>query len=96
MSEKVNKNLMVPDTKRRSAIQIMGSLIGLVIRLLVCDFPDDIGRTGYRAWTSDRGSRNDGSGGQYVAGIYPGENHYHSDDRNCSASWDPALYGAVL
>ena len=34
MSEKVNKNLMVPDTKRRSAIQIMGSLIGLVKPLL--------------------------------------------------------------
>ena len=34
MSEKVNKNLMVPDTKRRSAIQIMGSLIGLVNPLL--------------------------------------------------------------
>ena len=34
MSEKVNKNLMVPDTKRRSAIQIMGSLIGLVKSLL--------------------------------------------------------------
>ena len=34
MSEKVNENLMVPDTKRRSAIQIMGSLIGLVKPLL--------------------------------------------------------------
>ena len=34
MSEKVNKNLMVPDTKRRSAIQIMESLIGLVKPLL--------------------------------------------------------------
>lgn len=34
MSEKVNKNLKVPDTKRRSAIQIMGSLIGLVKPLL--------------------------------------------------------------
>ena len=34
MSEKVNKNLMVPDTKRRSAIQIMGSLIGMVKPLL--------------------------------------------------------------
>lgn len=34
MREKVNKNLMVPDTKRRSAIQIMGSLIGLVKPLL--------------------------------------------------------------
>ena len=34
MSEKVNKNLMVPDTKRRSAIQIMGSLIGLIKPLL--------------------------------------------------------------
>ena len=34
MSEKVNKNLMVPDTRRRSAIQIMGSLIGLVKPLL--------------------------------------------------------------
>lgn len=34
MSEKVNENLMVPDTKRRSAIRIMGSLIGLVKPLL--------------------------------------------------------------
>ena len=34
MSEKVNENLMMPDTKRRSAIQIMGSLIGLVKPLL--------------------------------------------------------------
>ena len=34
MSEKVNENLMVSDTKRRSAIQIMGSLIGLVKPLL--------------------------------------------------------------
>lgn len=34
MSEKVNENLMVPDTKRRSAIQIMGSLVGLVKPLL--------------------------------------------------------------
>ena len=34
MSEKVNENLVVPDTKRRSAIQIMGSLIGLVKPLL--------------------------------------------------------------
>ncbi|MBN2912385.1 MAG: ABC transporter ATP-binding protein [Coprococcus sp.] len=34
MSEKVNENLVVPDTKRRSALQIMGSLIGLVKPLL--------------------------------------------------------------
>ena len=34
MSEKVNENLTVPDTKRRSAIQIMGSLIGLVKPLI--------------------------------------------------------------
>ena len=34
MSEKVNENLTVPDTKRRSAIRIMGSLIGLVKPLL--------------------------------------------------------------
>lgn len=34
MSEKVNENLMVPDTKRRSAIRIIGSLIGLVKPLL--------------------------------------------------------------
>ena len=34
MSEKVNKNLTVPGIKRRSALQIMGSLIGLVKPLL--------------------------------------------------------------
>ena len=34
MSEKVNENLTVPDTKRRSAIRIMGSLIGLVKPLI--------------------------------------------------------------
>ncbi len=34
MSEKVNENLTMPDTKRRSAIRIMGSLIGLVKPLL--------------------------------------------------------------
>ena len=34
MSEKVNENLTMPDTKRRSAIRIMGSLIGLVKPLI--------------------------------------------------------------
>ena len=105
MSENTNT------TKRRSAIQIMGSLIGLVpppapyhagsnhpwnIRLLVCDLPDDTGRAGHHAWTSDRGSRNDCSGEQYVVSIYPGKNDYESYDRNCSASWNPTLYGTVL
>ena len=66
------------------------------IRLLMRNLSDDTGRTGYRAWTSDRGSRNDCSGGQYVAGIYPGKNNYHSYDRHCSASWNPALCGTVL
>ena len=105
MSENINT------TKRRSAIRIMGSLIGSGktpapyyaggnhpwnIRLLVCDFPDDIGRTGYRAWTSDRSSRNNCSGGQYVAGICPGKNHYNSHDCDCSASRNPTLCRTVL
>ena len=56
-------------TKRRSAIQIMGSLIGLVkppapyhagsnhpwnSRISVRYFPDDSGRAGDRTWDSDR------------------------------------------
>lgn len=105
MSENTNT------TKRRSAIQIMGSLIGLVkplapyhagsnhpwnIGLFMCNLPDDTGRTGYHAWSSDRSSRNDCSGGQYVAGIYSSKNDYYSHDRNCSASWNPALCGTVL
>ena len=104
MSENINT------TKRRSAIRIMGSLIDLVKPLLhimlaaiilgtlgyVCDCPDDIGRTGYRAWTSDRSSRNNCSGGQYVAGICPGKNHYNSHDCDCSASRNPTLCRTVL
>ena len=62
----------------------------------MCNLPDDTGRTGDRAWTSDRGSRNDCSGGQDVVSIYPGKNDYYSYDRNCSASWNPALCGTVL
>ena len=97
-------------TKRRSAIQIMGSLIGLVkpllhimlgnypwnIGLLVCDLPDNTGRTGHRAWTSDRGSRNDRSGREDVVSIYPGKDDYHSHDRDRSSPGNPALCGTVL
>ena len=66
------------------------------IRLLVCNLPDDTGRAGHHAWTSDRGRLNDCSGEQYVVSIYPGKNDYHSYDRNCSVSWNPTLYGTVL
>ena len=96
-------------TKRRSAIQIMGSLIGLVKPLLHIMLAAIILGTlgylcaifltilaGYHAWSSDRSSRNDCSGGQYVAGIYSSKNDYYSHDRNCSASWNPALCGTVL
>ena len=100
MSENTNT------TKRRSAIQIMGSLIGLVKPLLHIMLAAIIlGTLGYlcaifltilAGWSSDRSSRNDCSGGQYVAGIYSSKNDYYSHDRNCSASWNPALCGTVL
>jgi len=99
MSENTNT------TKRRSALQIMESLIGLVKPLLHIMLAAIIlGTLGYLcaifltilAWSSDRSSRNDCSGGQYVAGIYSSKNDYHSHDRNCSASWNPALCGTVL
>ena len=61
--------------KRRSAISIMGSLIGLVkplihimlvaivLRLFVCYFSDYPCRTGDRAWIVDRRGRHECPGG---------------------------------
>ena len=66
------------------------------IGVLVCDLPDNTGRTGHRAWTSDRGSRNDRSGREDVVSIYPGKDDYHSHDRDRSAPGNPALCGTVL
>ena len=100
MSENTNT------TKRRSALQIMGSLIGLVKPLLHIMLAAIIlGTLGYlcaifltilAGQVIVHGLLNDCSGKQYVAGIYPGKNDYHSHDRNCSASWNPALCGTVL
>ena len=87
-------------TKRRSAIQIMGSLIGLVKPLLHIMLAAIIlGTLGYLCaifLTSDRGSRNDRSGREDVVSIYPGKDDYHSHDRDRSSPGNPALCGTVL
>ena len=76
MSENTNT------TKRRSAIQIMGSLIGLVKPLLHIMLAAIIlGTLGYLC--------------AIFLTILTG-NDYYSHDRNCSASWNPALCGTVL
>ena len=64
--------------------------------LFMCNISYDTCRTGYRAWTHYRSSGNECSGEQYVADIYPGENHYNHNDSDCCASRSFALCGAVL
>ena len=98
MSENTNT------TKRRSAIRIMGSLIGLVKPLLHIMLAAIIlGTLGYlcaifltilAGQVIVHGFLTGVAG--YVAGIDSGKNDYHSHDRHCSASWNPALCGTVL
>ena len=106
MSENTNT------TKRRSAIQIMGSLIGLVKPLLHIMLAAIIlGTLGYLCaifLTILAGQVIMHGLLTGVAGmIVPVDNmwrdsmkhcnyDYYSHDRNCSASWNPALCGTVL
>ena len=94
-------------TKRRSAIQIMGSLIGLVKPLLHIMLAAIIlGTLGYLCaifLTILAGQvivhgLLTGVAGMIVPveKIYPGKKDYHSHDRNCSAPGNPALCGTVL
>ena len=103
MSENTNT------TKRRSAIQIMGSLIGLVKPLLHIMLAAIIlGTLGYLCaifLTILTGQvivhgLLTGVAGMIVPvdnmWLYSSKNDYYSHDRNCSASWNPALCGTVL
>ena len=104
MSENTNT------TKRRSAIQIMGSLIGLVKPLLhimlASNHPWNIGLLCAIFLTILAGQVIMHGLLTGVAGMIvpvdnmwrylPSKNDYYSHDRNCSASWNPALCGTVL
>lgn len=105
MSENTNT------TKRRSAIQIMGSLIGLVKPLLHIMLAAIIlGTLGYLcaifltilAGQVIMHGLLTGVAGMIVPVdnmwrvFTPVKNDYYSHDRNCSASWNPALCGTVL
>ena len=98
-------------TKRRSAIQIMGSLIGLVKPLLHIMLAAIIlGTLGYLCAIFLTIL----AGQVIVHGLLtgvarmivpvekmwlvftPGKDDYHSHDRDRSASWNPALCGTVL
>ena len=85
--------------KRRSAISIMGSLIGLVkplIHIMLAAIVLGSCRTGHRAWTSDRRGRHECSGGKHVVGIYSGKNDSDRNGSNCGIAWFASLCGAVL
>ena len=111
MSENTNT------TKRRSAIQIMGSLIGLVKPLLHIMLAAIIlGTLGYLcaifltilAGQVIMHGLLTGVAGMIVPvdnmwrgfdcnnRFYSSKNDYYNHDRNCSASWNPALCGTVL
>lgn len=97
--------------KRRSALRIMGSLIGLVKPLLhIMMAAIILGTMGYlcaifltilagqvivHGLLTGRG-RDEPFGAKHVACTYPGKNDTHGDDRDRGAARHSALCGAVL
>lgn len=107
----VKNNNKAAGSGRRSAIRIMGNLIGLVKPLIHIMLAAIIlGTLGYLCaifLTILAGQVIVHGLLTGVAGMMvpvdnmwlvstPGENNYHSHDHNRSASWNPSLYGAVL
>ena len=99
MNEKKNT------AKRRSALRIMGSLIGLVKPLLhIMMAAIILGTMGYlcaifltilAGQVIGRG-RDEPFGAKHVACTYSGKNDIHGDDRDRGAARHSALCGAVL